>query len=45
MEIEYIKKVLIEEKEKLFALGIDKVGISGSFVRGNGVRTEGTGDC
>lgn len=33
-EIEKIKKILKEEKEVLSGLGIDEVGIFGSFVRG-----------
>ncbi len=33
-EIENIKNILKEEKTKLSAIGIDQVGIFGSFVRG-----------
>lgn len=34
LEIENIKNILKEEKGRLSAIGIDQVGIFGSFVRG-----------
>ena len=33
-EIDNIKKILKEEKDKLSSLGIDQIGIFGSFIRG-----------